>query len=77
MREKSEIYTPETIHTAVVLTDYMDGGLIKRAVSKALGPEVRIVGGALSDTTLAAEGMAKLALRRVEGCEFSCPVSDS
>ncbi len=78
MRERSETHAPENIHTGVVLTDYMDGGLIRRAIVKALGPEVRIVGGKISDTTLASEGMAKLALKRVEACEsffflFSLP----
>ncbi|KAH7407945.1 hypothetical protein BKA64DRAFT_743515 [Cadophora sp. MPI-SDFR-AT-0126] len=60
---------PETIHTAVILTDHIDGHLLTRAITQALGKDVRIVGGNLASMTLAAEGAAKLALRRLESWE--------
>ena len=59
----------ETIHTVVLLTDYIDGALLKRAIRQSLSPDVKIVGGTLSSSDLAAEGTAKLALRRLESWE--------
>ncbi|KAH6722592.1 hypothetical protein BKA61DRAFT_179025 [Leptodontidium sp. MPI-SDFR-AT-0119] len=60
---------PETIHTVGILTDHTDGHLLVRAIREALGPDVKIVGGTMSSSTLAAEGAAKLALRRLESWE--------
>ncbi|KAK0106895.1 hypothetical protein ONS95_003613 [Cadophora gregata] len=60
---------PETIHTVVILTDHTDGQLLTRPVRQALGQDVKIVGGSSASVTLAAEGAAKLALRRVGSWE--------
>ena len=60
---------PETIHTVVILTDHTDGDLLTRAIIQALGRDVKIVGGNLMSMTLAAEGAAKLGLRRLESWE--------
>ncbi|PVH80699.1 hypothetical protein DL98DRAFT_571762 [Cadophora sp. DSE1049] len=60
---------PETIHTVVILTDHTDGHLLTRAITQALGKDVKIVGGNLASMALAAEGAAKLALRRLESWE--------
>jgi hypothetical protein len=64
-------HQPETIYTVVLLTDYIDGALLKRAIRQSLSPDVKIVGGnlTLSSSDLAAEGAAKLALRRLESWE--------
>jgi hypothetical protein len=42
----------------------MDGDLVRRAVEQALGDSIPIIGGSLSDLTLAADGAARLALIR-------------
>jgi len=60
---------PETIHTVVILTDHTDGDLLTRAIIQALGKDVRIVGGNLLSMTLAAEGAAKLGIRRLKSWE--------
>jgi len=60
---------PETIHTVVLLTDYKDGALLKRAIRQSLSPDMKIVGGTFSSSDLAAEGAAKWALRRLESWE--------
>jgi hypothetical protein len=62
-------HQPETIYTVVLLTDYIDSALLKRAIRQSLSPDVKIVGGTLSSSDLAAEGAAKLALRRLESWE--------
>ncbi|KAH7333269.1 hypothetical protein BKA65DRAFT_553616 [Rhexocercosporidium sp. MPI-PUGE-AT-0058] len=59
-------HQPKTIHTVVLITDCIDGALLKRAIRQSLSQDVKIVGGALSSSDLAAEGAAKLALRRLE-----------
>ena len=59
-------HQPETIHIVVLLTDYIDGALLKRAIRQSLSLDVKIVGGTLSSLDLAAERAAKLALRRLE-----------
>ncbi len=62
MKKKSHV--PETIDTAVITTDHFDGPLLKRAVIKATGLDVKISGGGVGSSTLAAKGIALGALRR-------------
>ena len=67
-REKStdQDIPPEDIDVAVIMTTYGDGELLKRAVSKALGRQVEIKGGALFDMMFAADGAALAAWNRLE-----------
>jgi hypothetical protein len=53
----------------VILTSHHDGALLKRAVKKALGEHVEIVGGSMRDIMLAATGGARSALARKESWE--------
>lgn len=57
---------PEDIDVAVIMTNHGDGDLLKRAVNKALGREVEIMGGAISDVMFAADGAAIAAFKRLE-----------
>ena len=57
---------PEDIDVAVIMTTHGDGKLLKRAVSKALGRQVEIKGGALHDMMLAADGAALAAWNRLD-----------
>lgn len=59
-------YRPGNIHTVALLTDYIDGALLKPTIRQSLCPDVKLVGGALSSLELAAEGAAKFALRRLQ-----------
>ena len=67
IREKStdQHIPPEDIDVAVIMTTYGDGELLKRAVSKALGRQIEIKGGALFDM-FAADGAALAAWNRLE-----------
>lgn len=67
-REKStdQHIPPEDIDVAVIMTTYGDGELLERAVSKALGRQVEIKGGALHDMMHAADGAALAAWNHLE-----------
>lgn len=53
----------------VITTDYFDGPLLRRAVIKALGGNVKIVGGSPGSAMLAAEGAAILGWKRRKNWE--------
>jgi len=56
----------QDIDGVVILTDYVDGELLKRAIDKVVGRRVEIVSGALGDDLmLAAKGAARAAWRRI------------
>ena len=57
---------PEDIDSAVILTNHVDGALLKRAIKKATERDIPITGGSISDFALAAEGASRLAFRRRE-----------
>ncbi|KAL2837479.1 hypothetical protein BJY01DRAFT_220949 [Aspergillus pseudoustus] len=50
-------------HVAI-LTDWVDGDLVHRAVKTALGEEIPLVGGSLSDLYMVADGAARMSLIR-------------
>ncbi|KAL4879203.1 hypothetical protein BJY04DRAFT_220323 [Aspergillus karnatakaensis] len=57
-------FEPPAIEHAIILTDWVDGDLVRLAVQKALGDDISIVGGTLSEVTLVADAAARLALIR-------------
>ncbi|KIN02863.1 hypothetical protein OIDMADRAFT_178682 [Oidiodendron maius Zn] len=66
---KKEDLDPEDIDAAVILTTGIDGDLLKRAINKALGREVNIIGGSFTDVILAANGAALVALKVLHSWE--------
>ncbi|CEN61019.1 hypothetical protein ASPCAL07687 [Aspergillus calidoustus] len=52
------------VDQVAVLTDWVDGDLVRRAVEEALSNYLPLIGGSMSDLTLAADGAARLALIR-------------
>ncbi|KAL3485891.1 hypothetical protein BJX62DRAFT_29936 [Aspergillus germanicus] len=54
----------DAVDQVAILADWMDGDLVRHAVEEALGDSKPIIGGSLSDLTLAADGAARLALIR-------------
>ena len=54
--------SPEEVDVAVIMTNSMDGGLIQRALRRALGDHVEIIGGIPTNSLLAAKGAASSAL---------------
>jgi hypothetical protein len=54
----------QEIDAVVIVTDQPHGALLRRAAKAAVGDGVRIYGGRITDFTMAAEGMAILALKR-------------
>ncbi|KKK12939.1 hypothetical protein P175DRAFT_0500962 [Aspergillus ochraceoroseus IBT 24754] len=54
--------TLERVDKVVILTDCMDGQLVKRAVQQALGNDIEIIGGSIHDIFLSAYGAARRAL---------------
>ncbi|RFU32615.1 hypothetical protein B7463_g3740, partial [Scytalidium lignicola] len=59
----------QEIDTVLILTDQLDGGLIRRAVRQAIGDYVPLRGGFVNNITIAAEGAAVMAFRRGEQWE--------
>ncbi|KAL3451479.1 hypothetical protein BJX65DRAFT_220148 [Aspergillus insuetus] len=60
----SQSWRRDVVDQVAIMTDWMDGDLVRRAVEEALGASKPIIGGSLSDLTLAADGAARLALIR-------------
>ncbi|KAL2813460.1 hypothetical protein BDW59DRAFT_154833 [Aspergillus cavernicola] len=54
----------EETDRVVILTDWVDGDLVRRAIQEALGNEIPILGGTLQNITMAADGAARLASKR-------------
>jgi hypothetical protein len=53
----------------VILTAHYDRSLLRRAIQKALGEHVQIVGGSVGDFAFAAHGAAGAALQRKDSWE--------
>jgi hypothetical protein len=68
MREDADSmddYGPQQeIDAVVIVTDQLDGAVLRRAAKLAVGDGVKIYGGAITDFTVAAEGAAILAYKR-------------
>ncbi|OBT82543.1 hypothetical protein VE02_09196 [Pseudogymnoascus sp. 03VT05] len=62
--ESNDYGPPQIIDTVVIVTDQPHGPLLRRAAKLAVGDGVRIYGGRITDFSMAAEGMANLALKR-------------
>lgn len=54
----------EFFDQVAILTDWVDGDLVRRAVREVLGDSVPILGGSLSKVTMAADGAARMSLLR-------------
>lgn len=54
----------QEIDAVIIVTDQLDGALLRRAAKLAVGEGVRIYGGATTDLSMAAEGAAILAFKR-------------
>ncbi|KAL6239866.1 hypothetical protein BDW75DRAFT_197572 [Aspergillus navahoensis] len=55
---------PQVVDHVAILTDWVDGDLVRRAAKEALGDEILILGGSLRNITMAADGAARIALVR-------------
>jgi hypothetical protein len=55
---------PLTFGQVVILTEWIDRDLVRRAVKKAMGNDVPIIGGSLRNITMVADGAARMALIR-------------
>lgn len=66
---KKEDLDPEDIDAAVIMTTGIDGDLLKRAINRALGREVKIIGGSFTDVMLPANGAALTALKLLHSWE--------
>ncbi|KAL4931650.1 uncharacterized protein BDV17DRAFT_288713 [Aspergillus undulatus] len=61
---RMDTHQPEIIDYALIVTDYVDGDLVRRAVKEALGDGVAILGGTLQIITMVADGVARIAWHR-------------
>ncbi|KAL3456917.1 hypothetical protein BJX64DRAFT_29614 [Aspergillus heterothallicus] len=62
-QETEKMYLQMFDHIAI-LTDWVDGDLVRHALKQALGDDIPISGGSLRDVIMAADGAARLALIR-------------
>ncbi|KAL2783029.1 hypothetical protein BJX66DRAFT_345319 [Aspergillus keveii] len=60
----SQSWRRDVVDQVAIMTDWMDGDLVRRAVEEALGESKPMIGGSFSDLTVAADGAARLALIR-------------
>jgi hypothetical protein len=63
-KRAAQSWRRDVVDQVAIMTDWMDGDLVRRAVQEALGESKPMIGGSFSDLTLAADGAARLALIR-------------
>ncbi|KAL4865309.1 hypothetical protein BDV12DRAFT_200252 [Aspergillus spectabilis] len=62
--QEAQSMQPQEIDQVVILTDWVDGDLVRRAVKEAFGDGIPIIGGSLGNITMAADGAARISLVR-------------
>lgn len=61
---------PDPIHRVIVLGNFCDRALVKKAIKKSVGEHVKIIGGSSElDNALAAKGGARSALQLYEALQ--------
>jgi Trp operon repressor len=63
-KRAAQSWRRDVVDQVAIMTDWMDGDLVRRAVEEALGESKPMIGGSFSDLTVAADGAARLALIR-------------
>ncbi|KAJ0419792.1 hypothetical protein BJY00DRAFT_285538 [Aspergillus carlsbadensis] len=61
---EGQSFKNSVVDQVVILTDWLDGDLVRRAVEEALSDYIPVIGGSMSDLSLVADGAARLALIR-------------